>query len=143
MSYCTQIQLQDRFGADTLVALTDRGAVALGDVDLDVLTRALADTDALIDGFLAGRYGLPLLTVPALISSLAQDIVHWKLHLGEPSAKVKSDYDAAMKSLRDISSGVIRIPEATGLEPAAPGTSGVVVTDRERPFTADNMKGFI
>ena len=143
MAYCTLDQLNDRFGPATLIALTDRADVPTGAVDLDVLGRAVADADAMIDGYLAARYALPLASTPALIAVVSQDITLWKLHLGEPSAKVKADYDAALRTLRDISAGAIRIPEASGLDPAAPGTSGVVVTDRERPFAADQMKGFI
>lgn len=143
MAYCTLDNLNDRFGPATIIALTDRADVATGVVDLDVLNRAIAEADAMIDGYLASRYALPLASVPPLLTTLSMDITMWRLHLGEPSAKVKADYDAALRSLRDIGTGAIRIPEATGLEPAAPGTSGVVVTDRERPFDAAQMKGFI
>ena len=143
MSYCTLANLNDRFGPATIIALTDRADVATGEVDLDVLNRAIAEADATIDGYLASRYALPLAATPPLLTTLSMDITIWRLHLSEPSAKVKADYDAALRSLRDIGSGAIRIPEATGLEPAAPGTSGVVVTDRDRPFDAAQMKGFI
>lgn len=143
MAYCTLDQLNDRFGPATLVALTDRADVPTGEVDIDVLNRAISEADALIDGYLAARYALPLASTPPLLVSLALDITLWRLHLGEPSSKVKADFDAALRSLRDIASGTIRIPEATGLEPAAPGTSGVIVTDRTRPFNADDMTGFI
>lgn len=143
MAYCTLDQLNDRFGPATLVALTDRADVPTGAVDVDVLNRAIAEADALIDGYLAARYALPLAATPPLLATLSMDITLWRLHLGEPSPKVKADYDAALRSLRDIGSGAIRIPEATGLEPAAPGTSGVIVTDRTRPFNADDMTGFI
>lgn len=143
MAYCTLQQLNDRFGTAMIVALTDRAEEPTGQVDMDVLSRAIAEADAMIDGYLAGRYALPLANVPPLLTTLSMDITVWRLHLGEPSVKVKADYDAAVRSLRDIGSGAIRIPEASGLEPASPGTSGVVVTDRDRPFAADQMKGFI
>jgi len=143
MAYCTLDHLNDRFGPATIIALTDRADVPTGTVDLDVLNRAIGEADAMIDGYLAGRYALPLPTVPPRLTTLSMDITMWRLHIGEPSTKVKDDYNAAERALREIASGVSRIPELTGLEPAAPGTSGVVVTDRERPFAADQMKGFI
>lgn len=143
MSYCTLDQLNDRFGPATIIALTDRADVPAGVVDMDVLLRAISEADALIDGYLASRYALPLAAIPPLLATLSMDITMWRLHIGEPSPKVKADYDAALRALRDIAAGTIRIPEATGLEPASPGTSGVIVTDRERPFAADQMKGFI
>src|SRR5690606_6605607 len=48
------------FRRPLLVALTDRAEVATGEIDQDVVDRALADTDAMIDGYIAARYALPL-----------------------------------------------------------------------------------
>lgn len=143
MSYCTQSQLTDRVGSAMLIALTDRADVPTGGVVTAVLDRAIADADAVIDGYLAGRYSLPLASTPALITDLSQAISLWKLHVSEPEAKVKADYDAAIRSLRDIAQGVIRLTDVAGIESATSGASGVQITDRERPFTEENMKGFI
>jgi phage gp36-like protein len=144
MTYATLAQLIDSVGEPMLIDLTDnRADVQTGAVVTAVIDRALADTDALIDGYLASRYSLPLATVSPMVADIAGAVVLWKLHVSTPEDKIKADYEAAIKSLRDIAQGVIRIPDATGLEPASSGASGVMVTDRERPFTADNMKGFI
>lgn len=142
MTYATQQQLTDRYGEAALIALTDQGAVALGVVDVAVIARALTDTDAMIDGYLAARYSLPLADVPPLLSDLAQVIAIWKLHRYEPDPKIAKDYDNARHLLRDIASGAVRVPIA-GAEPAATGGSGARITDRERPMTAENLKGFI
>jgi phage gp36-like protein len=142
MAYATLQQLIDRFGEAMLIALTDRGPVEQGAIDTAVVDRAALDADAMINGYLAGRYQ-PLVTVPALIADIASAIMIWKLHITTPEDKIKADYDAALRTLRDIASGLIRIPDAAGLEPASSGASGVVVTDRDRPFSADNMTGFI
>ena len=142
MTYATQQQLTDRYSEAALIALTDQGAVARGVVDVDVVARALIDTDAMIDGYLAARYSLPLAEVPPLLSDLAQTIAIWKLHRFEPDPKIAKDYDNALRLLRDIASGAVRLPIA-GAEPAATGGTGVRITDRERPMTAENLKGFI
>lgn len=142
MTYATQQQMTDRYGAAQLVNLTDRAAVATGTIDATVVARALSDADAVIDGYLAGRYSLPLISAPPLIADLAQCIAYWKLHISEPDPKTRTDYEQAVKMLKDIATGTIRIP-AAGIEPATSGASGVQVTDRERPFTAENMTGFI
>ena len=126
-----------------LIALTDRADLPAGAVDGAVVTRGIAGADAMIDGYLGGRHALPLAATPALISNLSQVITLWILHLSEPEAKVKADYDAAMRSLRDIAQGVIRIADAAGIEPGSSGASGVQIVDRARPFTEANMKGFI
>lgn len=142
MTYATQTQLIERFGAAMLVNLTDRAAVATGVIDTDVIDRALADTDAMIDGYLAPRYILPLAAVPSLVTDLALQIAIYKLHVTEADPKITKDYDAALKLLRDIGTGAVRIP-AAGVEPAGASANGVVFTDRERPFTASDMTGFI
>lgn len=125
-----------------LIAATDRGEQPTGLVDLDVVARAIANADAVIDGYLAGRYALPLTATPDLLAEIADEIAIWKLHPYEPGTKLKADYEAAMRSLRDIAAGTIRLPLA-GVEPEGKEGTGVQVSDRERPFTIDNLKGFI
>ncbi len=120
MPYATLQHLTDRHGEGRLIALTDRGPVALGVIETTVVDRALADTDAVIDGYLAGRYALPLMATPALVADIAQAIALWKLHATEPEAKIKADYDAAMRSLREIAQGIVQLSVA-GVEPAASG----------------------
>lgn len=142
MTYATIAQLTDRFGERMLIALTDRAEVATGVVDTDVVDRALADTDAQIDGYLAARYALPLASTPALVADLAQVIAIWKLHPYSPDEKIKKDYDDALKMLRDIADGRVKL-DLAGVEPEGVDTGGVQITDRERPLTEDNMKGFI
>ena len=140
--YATVQQMTDRFGADMLVALTDRVAVATGLIDAAIVTKALTDASEVIDGFLAAKYVLPLTSVPGLVADLAQSIAIYKLHLSDPDPKVTRDYQDAMRALRDIASGQLRIPVA-GLDPAVTEGSGVQIVDRERPFTAENMTGFV
>lgn len=141
MTYATLDHLTDRYGADLLVQLTDRGAIATGQIDADVVARALEDTDRFIDGFL-GRYILPLTDVPGLLTDLAQAIAIWKLHRFKPDEKIEADYRDAQRALRDLSMGVITLSVA-GVVPAGTGGGGARITDRERPLTAENLKGFI
>lgn len=142
MSYATLALLTNRFGERMLVDLTDRGEVATGLIDVDVVDRALADTDAVIDGYLQGRYQLPVSETPDLLVDFALAIAIYKLHIYEPDPKIDADYKEAMRALRDVSSGTVRLSIA-GVAAAGTGSSGVRITDRERPLTAANMKGFI
>ncbi|MEX2480200.1 MAG: DUF1320 domain-containing protein [Gammaproteobacteria bacterium] len=142
MPYATQAQLTDRYGETMLIELTDRGETPIGAVDADVVERALADTDALIDGFLKGRYLLPLAATPALLVDLALAIALYKLHRNVASEKVRRDYDDALRVLRDIAAGTVRL-DVDGAEPTASGSSGVRTNDRDRPLTPDNLKGYI
>lgn len=142
MPYCTLEQLTDRFGERLLLQVTDRAAPPAGVVDADVVARAIADTDAVIDGYLAGRYALPIAAAPPQLVDLALTIAIYKLHPFAPDPKIKDDYDQALKTLLQISKGDFRLP-LEGVEPAATGNSGVVTNDRARPFTEDNLTGFI
>ena len=74
MSYATIAQMTERYSAAMLIALTDRAEVPTGAVDEAVVTRALAEADAMIDGYLAGRYALPLTSTPPLLTDIAQAI---------------------------------------------------------------------
>ncbi|NCP19066.1 MAG: DUF1320 domain-containing protein [Erythrobacter sp.] len=142
MSYVDLDQLTDRYGEALLVDLTDRATPATGEIDADVVARAIADTKAVIDGHLAGRYKLPLAETPQLVVDLALQIAIYKLHRFTPNDKIKDDYKAAMGLLAKIASGTVRL-DVEGVEPASSGSSGVQTNDRERPFTNDNLKGFI
>lgn len=142
MAYTTLQELTDRYGAALLVSLTDRGEVATGQIDQDVVDRAVADADAEIDGYLKGRYRLPLVDTPPLVASLSRKITIWNLHTFDAPEKIEKDYKGACAKLKDIASG-LAVLDVAGIEPKSSGSSGVQVTDRERPFTADSLKGLI
>ena len=142
MGYATQSDLVERYGVSMLVDLTDRADPPAGDIDPGVVARALADTDALIDGYLAGRYVLPLPSMPAQLRDLAMTIAVYKLHRDAVSDKVRQDYVDAVKMLTLIAGGSVRLSVA-GAEPAGSGASGVRVSDRARQLTPATMKGFI
>lgn len=142
MSYTNLQELIGRYGEAMLVDLTDRADPPAGSVDAGVIDRALADADALIDGFLKGRYLLPLAATPPLVRDLALAIAVYKLHRNVASEKIRQDYDDALRTLRDIAAGTVRL-DVAGAEPTASGASGVRTNDRERPFTPDNLRGFV
>lgn len=142
MTYTTLDQLTDRYGEGMLVSLTDRGEVATGAVDLDTVNQAIADADAMIDGYLKGRYQLPLAEAPAQVSALSRAITIWNLHIYDAPEKIAADFKDAVRQLKEISQGVITL-DVAGVEPKTSGSQGVLTTDRERPFTGQSLKGFI
>lgn len=142
MTYATQKGLIDRVGERMLIDLTDREDSPTNVIDSDAVERALSDADAEIDGYLTDRYVLPLADVPPAIFRIACTIAIVNLHIHEPSAKLKDDYDNAQRKLREIAAGTFRLPVA-GVEPQSTSSEGVKSTDRERPFTQDSMKSFI
>ncbi len=143
MTYATLAGLVARYGADMLRDLTDRADPPTGEIDEAVAEGALDHADAVIDGYLAGRYQLPLTEIPPRVTSLAEEVAIWRLHRHTPDAKIEADYKQAVASLKDIANGIQRLPLPLGGEPVDTGAGGVTVTDRERPMTADNLRGFI
>lgn len=142
MSYASQTMLVKRFGERTLIQLTDRGEAATGAIDADLVAQELASTDAVINGYVGNRYRLPLDPLPDLVADLALAIAIYKLHVFAPDQKIKDDYDQAIRTLRDIASGTVKL-DAAGVEPASSGASGVQYIDRERPLTPETLTGFI
>jgi phage gp36-like protein len=142
VSYTDLDQLTDRFGSKMLVNLTDRSDPRTDAVDTDIVDRALADTQAVIDGHLVGKYALPITDVPPLIAELAATIAIYKLHIYTPDEKIGDDYKQALRSLESIAKGTIKL-SIEGAPAAAGQSSGARLTDRKRPMTAANMTGFI
>jgi phage gp36-like protein len=142
VSYASQDDLIKRFGEPMLLDLTDRATPPAGAIDAAVVTGALDDTSAAIDGYLKGRYVLPIAATPPLLRDLCQAIAIYKLHRSSAPEKIRDDYMDALKTLALISNGTIRL-DVAGVEPAASGTSGVRTTDRDRPLTNQNLRGYI
>jgi len=142
MSYAAQSDLIERYGEDMLVDLTDRVTPPAGAIDASVVDAALANTDALIDGYLKGRYHLPLATTPALVKDIAIAVAIYKLHRNQVSDKIATDYKDALRALAQIATGTVRL-DVAGVEPEASGSTGVRTTDRARDLTPENLKGLI
>ena len=142
MTYASQSDLVERYGERTIIDLTDRASPPEGTIDAGVVTRALEDADAAINGYLAGRYRLPITATPPLLRDLAQAIAVYKLHRNVTSDKVRKDYEDALRMLGQIARGDVRL-DVAGVEPAASGATSVVTSDRPRDMTPDSMKGFV
>lgn len=139
MAYATVQDLTDRFGEAELIALTDRADPPAGAVDATVAAKALDDASQLIDGYLAGRYALPLASVPSLLVTLCGDIARYRLHTDSAEGEPKARYDDAIRLLRDISGGRLTL-QIAGAEPAATGGQ-VLHAAPERVFTAATLGG--
>lgn len=146
MPYVTLAQLADIPGAvelaqvasdpdgalvdPTLLALTlldaDRSsysadAIAAADRARTRIEGVIGEADALIDGYLAKRYTLPLASPPGLLSIWSRAIARYKLHGGrisdEKSDPVARDYRDALRFLEQIAAGKFSLgiadPETT------------------------------
>lgn len=112
MPYASQQDMIDRFGESEMIQLT-RGDTA---IDAAVLEEAQAQADSEIDGYLRGRYALPLADVPELIKRCACDIVRWILFIGSIPEEVERRYKRAIELLQGVAKGeiVLNLPASPG-----------------------------
>lgn len=135
MIYLTRANLEARFGA-TLIADLETGGAVVAD--------AIADASAEVDTYLAGRYTLPLASVPEAIARIAAQIARYNLWRRD----VASDHPAyvayrdALKDLAKIASGEINLGLSTlGDAPAEEG--GPSTTENERVFDRNTLADYL
>lgn len=140
MPYATQQDLIDRLGEPRLIQLTDINTPATGAVDATVVARALEDASGEIDGYLAGRYALPLATPPAILKTYCCSIAHYRL-LGSAADEVtRDDYRAAIKYLTAVSAGTIPLmPPADA--PVVGGVGPVLFDHGTKVMGRDDLAG--
>lgn len=136
--YCTPADLQAAFGADELLQL----AGGAGDtLDLDRVQRACEHAGDLADGYLRGRYPLPLAAVPRLLVDLTADIARFRLHQGgdrQPTEQVTKARDAAIGFLREVQAGRADLGLApSGAEPAPAAPTVLSIPGQRNVSEAD------
>ncbi|RJX20295.1 MAG: DUF1320 domain-containing protein [Desulfobulbus sp.] len=141
MSYATITDIRQWIDEDVLIQLTDDADA--GTTDADVVATALAAASVEIDGYLGGRYALPLASPPAVLTKLAVDIGGWLLHVRRDVAAPahwQARHDNAIKFLEKIATGKISLgaddPAGTGAADRPAATSG------DRIFSTDTLAGY-
>lgn len=122
MTYATQADLVDRYGSTELKQLTDKELPLTGVIQAAPVARALAAADAVIDGYLMGRYALPLGTVPPVLVEVAAAIARYKLYEDGVTEAVQKGYDDAVAYLTKLGTGKLSLTLAGG--GAAPKADG-------------------
>ena len=103
MPYVSATDLGNRIGEGELIRLSDRDGD--GVADTGVIDAAIAEADGVIDGYLAGRYDLPLASPPALLKTIACDLILYALHWVEPPEGLRNRKNDAIKMLQSIADG--------------------------------------
>lgn len=140
MTYATQQDMIDRFAQTELVQLTDRANT--GNIDATVLGQALADANAAIDGYLQGRYTLPLAVVPQVLTQYACDIARYRLYDDAASEQVQKRYDDAIKFLELVAQGKITLGLSSGGDAPAEA-DGAQMEGTDPVFRREDSTGFI
>lgn len=139
MPYLTSTELRKRFGAQEIDDLAD--PLRTGTPDETILTRAVSDAGALIDGYLAARYTLPLTYTPEMVASWCADIARYRLWDDQAPEEVRRRYEDALAQLKLVSTGVIALPpDVNGDIPS--NASGMDYYSDERVFTAETLADF-
>ncbi len=118
MSYATSQQFIDRIGEPETIQLTNLDDPAATTVNTVPLEAALADASAVIDGYCGGRYQLPLVPLPVIVTRYCVAIARQYLDRIKTREDVRQEYEDAIAALKDISSGKMSIG-ATALGTAA------------------------
>lgn len=127
MAYATQDDLVARFGEPELIQVSDRDG--LGVVGAATVALALSDTEAEIDGYLAGRYALPLAATPAILTGIACDLARARLWVDAASERILSAAKNARALLRSIADGAITLGLPAASTPASTASPSVAQGD--------------
>ncbi len=138
MPYATLADLTARFGDEELTQLTDR--LGAGVVDAAVAGAALAEAEAEIDAYLAGRHALPLATVPPILVRIACDIARYRLATDAPLEEVRKRYEDARRLLENLAAGRVTLGLPAVDQPAVVG--GVAVSAPVAMFDDAGMRGY-
>lgn len=127
MNYCSQDDLISRYGEDEILSLTDDQGT--GAIDAAKVTQAIGDASATIDGYLAGRYQLPLATVPAVLNRLAAEIARYFLWDNGASEPIQKRFDDAVIYLVSVSKGTVALGLSSSGDKAPVSDGAEMVSD--------------
>lgn len=84
MSYCTENEVRQLLKDDTIEAIlsdqTIEDAEEKEEKIMSLISKAIKDADAEIDGYIQGRYSAPLTSPPTMINKTSKDIALFNLH---------------------------------------------------------------
>ena len=112
MFYCTAEDIEIQLGKEPLIQLTNDNCEQ-NTIDTVVCEEAILYSSTLIDGYLRGRYNLPLNTQFPLLRVVAMDLSTYRLY----SRRIMTDipevvcdaYKNAIKTLENLQKGVITL----------------------------------
>lgn len=140
MGYCTQQDLDRRYGETEIRQLTERRH-DIGTSPDEVLAAAIADADAEIEGNLSdGGYTVPLGSVPQTLLRHACAITRFYLYDDQRPEEVREDYLKAAQWLERVATRKIDLPGVD--RPGSTVTGGTSVGTREQVYTDDVWESY-
>lgn len=122
--YATREDMIGRFGEMEVRQITDLNGT--GDIDDSVLEFALRSASDEIDGYIAGRYTLPLASRPPILMGIACDIARYRLTGTERvcAEEIRERYRDGVRYLEKVAKGDVSLG-ATSSGGAAVASSSV------------------
>jgi len=142
--YTSLAILIERIGEAEIIRLTDDEST--GAVVASRVTAAITEADAVIEGYLRGRYPVPLTPVPPVIAKLAADLAIHNLYqrrfgLEMPDGLEKLQ-DTALKMLREIQAGKLSLGVEEADTPRQAGEYRTNKTADDRVFSREDWEAF-
>lgn len=110
--YCTQQDLLDRGWEQELLQLADPDD--MGVIDATIVEKALKKASAEIDGYLAGRYSLPLTIDVPILREKACDLAWYYLNSNKSFSNVeggiRKSYEDCIRYFELIARGSVKLP---------------------------------
>ena len=144
MSYATPQDIINRYPNRDLVQLTNEDPT-ITTINTAVLQQALDDASAEIDGYLGGRFTLPLTDVPEVLNRLACDLAIYRLQSLRPIhdlADARRRYDDALAMLSKVASGEMTLGIGADGNETAIAQGAEEVIGPVRIFNRKSMRGF-
>jgi len=142
MAYATIAAMQQRFGERELIYLSERDDEPVDVINTAVIEQAITDASDVIDGYLAGRYELPLVTVPNLLEQFCCDIARYKLGTNDTPEHIETRNKEAIKFLTSVAKGELSIGvNALGQDAKVQNTA--TIQSAGSVFAREKTKGFI
>ena len=137
MDYCTSDDIEIQIGKNSLVQLTNDDNTQQT-VDSVVVEEALIYSSTLIDGYLRGKYNLPLNTRFPLLRVIAIDICIYRLYsrriYTDMPETISENYKNAIRTLEQLKKGVITLETSESTEVKTSGEYRTNKTELDRIF---------
>lgn len=142
--YAAYEDMLDRFGRLELLQLTDIDPDApITEPDQGMVEKALGDASELVNGYVSGRYAVPLSPVPDPVRRWTCIIARYYLHRDMAPERIRKEYEDAVAALKDIAKGLITLQSDGLAMPAGEAAGGrVQISGPPRLFGDQGLKGF-
>lgn len=137
--YCTIDDIKKQVQESTLIEITDDSLS--GQINTYMVDETILYAETLIDGYLRGRYTLPLQSLPEIVKVIAIDLSIYRLysrrfHTDMPDS-INDKYKNSIKLLEQIQKGIVSLGIETVGTPPELGEYKTNKTYQDRIFTKE------